>query len=66
MQIKYFKREGKVLALARINNKIFVNVGVDEVSAHAGLLDKIKFPKFALYDMDAATSHHNSSVRTRA
>jgi hypothetical protein len=66
MNIKYFKRDGKVLAVARINNKIFVNINTDEVSAHDGLLDKIKFPIFALYDMDAPTSHHNSSVRTRA
>jgi len=66
MLIKYFKRYGKVMAMTRIKNKVFMNIDKDELTAHAGLLDKIKNQKFALYDMDTPTSHHNSSVRTRA
>ena len=54
------------MAMTRIKNKVFMNIDKDELTAHAGLLDKIKNQKFALYDMDTPTSHHNSSVRTRA
>lgn len=66
MKIKYITRNDRVLAIARINNKVFVHVAADERAAEAGLLAKIESPLYALYDMDAPTSHHNSSVRTRA
>lgn len=65
MEIKYSERNGRVLAKVRIKNKVFVNIDVDKRSAREGLLVKIQNPKFALYDMDAPTSMHNSSVRTR-
>lgn len=65
MEIKYIERNGKVLALTRIKNKVFVNVDIDKQTALNGLMLKVENPKFALYDMDAPTSMHNSSVRTR-
>ena len=54
------------MALARIQDKVFVHIDGDKDSAEKGLMDKIANPKFALYDMAAPTTHHNSSVRTRA
>ena len=65
MEIKYVTKNGRVLAMARIKNKAFAHIGDSQQKAYDGLMQKIMEPKFGQYDMDAPTSVHNSSVRTR-
>lgn len=65
MEIKYKTRDGKVMAIAKIKNRVFVAIAMTADLALADVMKQIEQPKFALYDMDAPTSMHNSSVRTR-
>lgn len=65
MKIEYIERNGRVMAKCRIGNKLYFGIGVDEASALKDLEADRARDTFALFDMDAYTSAHNSSVRTR-
>jgi hypothetical protein len=63
--VQYKEKSGKVMALLREKNKVYVAIGATKEHAMSNLVNVIDENKFALYDMDAFTSAHNSSVRTR-
>lgn len=65
MNIEYITRGTRVMAKCRIGNKVYFGVGDSKESAHQDLILSKQKDTFALFDMDAYTSMHNSSVRTR-
>lgn len=65
-KVEIVTRNGRVMAKCRVANKVYFGVGEDEVAARADLSAAMAKDTFALFDMDAYTSAHNSAVRTRA
>lgn len=63
--IKYSTRDGKVLAILRIGDKVYMGVGITQDQAYAELIKHINVNKFAAFDFSLPTTAHNSSGRTR-
>lgn len=63
--IRYSTQAGKTMALLRVDERVYMGIGMTATLAYEDLIKQINQNKFAAYDFSLPTSAHNSSVRTR-
>lgn len=63
--IKYSQHNGKTMAILRVDDRVYMGIGLTPATAYVELIRQVNQNKFAAYDFSLPTSAHNSSVRTR-